>query len=120
MNFNTKNFIDGVKGDEGVKKSLKAEAEDQVPMIRITGATIGKYAAKLETLVRNVKSWMDSTKKSYNNSKKAIDEMMKQAKQLTNINHRSVRAYCSACRKLSHFLTKYVLPDPQQPVINTA
>jgi hypothetical protein len=112
-NFNVKDNIDKIRGDKTVKKFVKSYLEDVVnggdenkDLIRIMGSNIGSKAGDLEFLVRNVRSWMDGVKKTYQKSKKAIDTMMKQARQLTNINHRSVRAYCSACRKLSGFLTK--------------
>jgi hypothetical protein len=110
--------------DESLRKAIKAEITEGDGFtrdssgkvtghlqtdIRLMGKDINpRVAGLLEELVRNVKKWLEATKKSYNETKKSIDSMMKQAKQLTNINHRSVRAYCGSCKKINSILTKMI------------
>lgn len=101
-------MMEEIKGDQSLKKAIKSESDEEIEQVRILGSNIGQKASALEELVRNVKAWMNSTKKCYNSSKKAIDGMMNQAKKLTNINHRTVRAFCSACRKTTSALTRIV------------
>ena len=92
---------------EGV--DLEGNTVTNQAQMKITGQSILSPVGKaLEETVRNIKKWLEATKKSFNNSKKAIDKMMKQARDIVNINHRTVRTYCKACNAVTHWITKYI------------
>ena len=113
-------IIDDKFSDRNIQQKILGQQSDNsgrdimsvlianVKEIKVNGNNIGTYADSIKKLLTDVNGWISNIKAAYNNTKKDVDKFMKMAKDLTNINHKAVRAYCNGAKRILSFLNKMV------------